>query len=219
VMYVIGYQNVTAYTTSMTMMFNYKHMNGSIYANYQNNPVVLDNSGAICFYDSNGYFNVLGGFKGGLAWNYPSTYGLYYPVLTDNSSVFFTDGQVVVGADIWSGAVTSISTYLLANSRGFAIAPGMNSTTVVGVTDDEVVFGNQVLKSWNSNPYFPGAGSAPANDGTGAGTDGGSSKAWIAAVVIGVLVVVVGIAVVLKKRSDAASFDEDYVPMNPTTQV
>ena len=218
--YVIGSQNVTAYTVSWSPVFTYKH-NSTITTMQQGNPTILDNSGAVCFYDNSGNFNVVGGFKGGLAWQYPATTGIYYPVLTDNVSVYFTDGTVVVGADIYSGAVSSISTFQYGTTRGFGLTAlsFWNASVVVGVTSDQVVFANLVGQYVNTNPYFPGSGSAPSNNGSGGDSGSSSSKAWIAGVVIGVIVVLAVVVFVAKKNGDGGRSDDNYVPMNPATQV
>jgi len=223
-LYVIGATNITAVSlVSEEVVFNYKH-NGTIQSKYQGTPVVLDASGAICFFDSNSQFVVVGGFEGGLAWTYPATSN-YYAVATDNTSVYFSDGTYVVGANIWSGAVSSVSTYGSGSTQGFAVAAGQNSSTVIGATSSEYVFANQVWSYYDIDvtgtgaTSFPGSGSSAANGGS-SGSSSSSSKAWIAGVVIGVVVVIAAVFVVAKRSSQSDStFDQDYVPMNPTTQV
>eukprot|EP00455_Lapot_gusevi_P049271 TRINITY_DN695_c0_g1_i6.p2 TRINITY_DN695_c0_g1~~TRINITY_DN695_c0_g1_i6.p2 ORF type:complete len:366 (-),score=18.63 TRINITY_DN695_c0_g1_i6:113-1210(-) len=215
IMYIIGSQNVTAYTTSWTMLFNYKSNQTIITLSSPSLPTVLD-TGAICFFTTYA-FTVVGGFKGGLAWYYNTTSN-YYPALTDNTTIFFSDGQFVIGADTFTGGVTSLSTYGDSQIRGFAIAAGENSTTVVGATDDELVFANQVLRmpASGSSGSFPGSGSAPSGDGSF--SDDSKSKAWIAGVVVGVLVLI-AVVVFLASRGSAPKSDDNYVPMNPATQV
>jgi hypothetical protein len=215
VMYIIGSQNVTAYTTSWAMMFNYMSNHTIVTTSSPSLPTVLD-TGAVCFFTVYA-FTVVGGFKGGRAWNY-NTSSNYYPAMTDNTTIYFTDGQFVIGADTYTGAVTSLSTYGSSQIRGFAIAAGMNSTTVVGATDDELVFANQVVRmsATGSAGYFPGSGSAPSGgDGF---SDESKSKAWIAGVVVGVLVLI-AVVVFLASRNGAQKSDDNYVPMNPATQV
>lgn len=222
IMYIIGWANITAFDINMNMMFNYQHMNGSIQTRQQNNPRVLPGSGAICFYDFNDNFNVVGGFKGGLAWSYPTDIAAgvtYTSVLTDNHSVFFIDGTYIVGADIWSGAVNTRGTYLTSYVQDFAIAPGsMNTTSVIAVTANQIVFSTTVTQSYNANPYFPGAGSAPGGNGGGFGS-GSSKTGLIAGVIVGVIVVLAIIVVVAKRGGGGGRSDDNYVPMNPSTQV
>jgi hypothetical protein len=217
IMYVIGSSNITAYTTSWDVMFNYKH-NTSIQSVNQLNPDVLAGSGAVVFYDNDNYFNVVGGFKGGLAWQYPaSTYSNYDAILTDNASVFFKTSAAVVGADIFSGAVRSLTSYGSTSVRGFAVVPGVNVTTVVSAMTNQLLVASPVGVVRNSNPYFPGSGSAPS--GTGSFGEESKSKAWIAGVVIGVLVVIAVVVFIAKKNGSSSGSDDNYVPMNPSTQV
>lgn len=223
IMYIIGWANITAFDINMNMMFNYQHKNGSIQTRQQGNPVVLPASGAICFYDFNDNFNVVGGFKGGLAWSYPTNIAAgatYSSVQTDNMSVFFLDGTYVVGADIWSGAVNTQATYLTSDVQGFAVAPGpWNTTSIVASTENQVVFSMTVNQVPNPNPYFPGAGSAPGGNG-GSGFGGSSSKTGlIAGVIVGVIVVLAIIVVIAKRGGGGGRADDNYVPMNPSTQV
>jgi hypothetical protein len=212
IMYIIGMTNISAYTTNWDMMFNYQSTS-SISLNLLN-PVVLD-TGAVCFYSSDN-FTVVGGFKGGLAWQYPVSGVQPYAVVSDNVTIYFTDGRYIIGANTYTGGVASLSTYGSGSLRGFAVAFGENSTTVVGVTDNEVIFGNQVISMPSATTYFPGSGSAPS--GNGSFGDDEKSKAWIAGVVIGVLVVI-AIVIFVAKRGGSAKTDDNYVPMNPATQV
>ncbi|CUG90072.1 Hypothetical protein, putative [Bodo saltans] len=142
VMYIIGSQNVTAYSTNWTMLFNYKSDQTIITASLASLPTVLD-TGAICFFTTDA-FTVVDGFEGLLAWHYNTTSKHKYPALTDNATIFFSDDRYVIGADTFSGAVTSLSTYGSGKLRGYAIAAGETSTTIVGATNDEFVFANQV---------------------------------------------------------------------------
>ncbi|CUG06075.1 Hypothetical protein, putative [Bodo saltans] len=143
IMYIIGSQNVTAYSTNWTMLFNYKSDQTIITLSSPSLPTVLD-TGAICFFTTYA-FTVVDGFAGGLAWYYNATSN-YYPALTDNTTIYFSDGQYVIGAATYTGAVTSLSTFGNSQIRGYAIAAGGTTTTIIGATDDELVFANQVLR-------------------------------------------------------------------------
>ncbi|CUG93025.1 membrane-associated protein, putative [Bodo saltans] len=72
------------------------------------------------------------------------------------------------------------------------------------------------MSASGSSGSFPGSGSAPSGDGSF--SDDSKSKAWIAGVVVGVLVLI-AVVVFLASRGSAPKSDDNYVPMNPATQV
>lgn len=220
--YCIGTNNVTAFNMGNNeQVFSYginQTMYGSIVSKALS-PVVLSN-GAVAFYTSNNYLQVVGGFKGGLAWSYAGASSTIFPITTDGTNIYFARNNQVVGADTYTGAVTSVSSFGSQTLYGYAIVPGVNETTVVGA-NGYIVFAatTPIYESpAGPNPSFPGAGGN--NGGNGGGLlEEAKSKAWIAGVVIGVLVVIVVVVIIAKKKSEAQTFDDDYVPMNPSTQV
>lgn len=217
-LYVIGYNNITAYTMSGNLQFIYKH-NYSITTRNVLNPTVLD-CGAVAFFDSYN-FNVVNGFAGTLAWTYPANSNKY-AVIQAVSSIYFSDGNRIVGADAHTGIVNSISTFGSDNTYDYIVklAP-YNTTLVIAATQFHsrtVVFGDQVNQFAPVQAEFAGQGSinGGGNGANGSAASGSKSKAWIAGVVVGLLVVIVVVAVVIKKSGGSESTSDNYVPMTST---
>ncbi|CUG93951.1 Hypothetical protein, putative [Bodo saltans] len=84
--------------------------------------------------------------NGEVAWTYNVSTICKLPVVTDGGSVYFSDSLNVVGADMESGAVLSRSTFGLASLMNFDIQRDStaNVTTLVGTSDNEVVFATSV---------------------------------------------------------------------------
>ena len=219
--YCVGTNNVTAFNMgSNEKVFSYG-VNTSKYGSIVSralSPVVLSN-GAIAFYTSNSYLQVVGGFEGGLAWSFAGATSTIFPITTDGRSIYFANNNQIVGADTYTGAVTSVTSFGSQTLYGYALAPGVNETTVVGANGLVVFAATTPLyeSPAGPNPSFPGQGGN--NNGGGGLLEEAKSKAWIAGVVIGVLVVIVVVVIIAKKKSEAQTFDDDYVPMNPSTQV
>jgi len=175
-------------------------------------------TGGFAYYGTDGNLHVLDAFNGVHAWWAPVILSTPLPLMESNSLLFYSNGDSIIGADIYTGVQRTALSFSSNTITGFGVINGSNNvTTIIGASGGGGS-GNTFLFS-SAAQLMPSQGSFSGGNNNNSGGAAEASKAWIAAIVVGLLVVVIAVVVVSKMKGKSASSDQDYVPMNPATQV
>ena len=117
---------------------------------------VLFPSGALVLATWENYLLVLDALQGNLVWSYAGKISSLFPITTDNRSLYFVSGNQVVGADIYTGAVTSITSFGVESLFGYGLSPGVDGTTIAAANGYVVYVATAPLyeSPAGPNPHF-----------------------------------------------------------------
>jgi len=136
--YCIGTYNVTAFSmVDDNQVFSYTIDTVTYGPMFE--PAAVMDSGVIVLFMSNDYLLVLNALTGDLMWSYSGVIWSVFPFTSDSRNIYFMNYNQVVGVDIMTGAVTSVTSFGMQNAFGYAIDAGLNETTVISA-DGYIVF-------------------------------------------------------------------------------
>lgn len=154
-MYVIGNQNISAFSFNDASnvwdhVYHYES-NTTIQSLRQGSPRLLD-SDYLYYYTNDRTFTAFDVRAAHVAWTYPVYYQLVdVAVMSDGTSVYFSDDVYIVSVNTKTFALSSISSFLSNKNFGYTIVPSNSSnepttttTTVLGVQQFGSVFSVQV---------------------------------------------------------------------------